>query len=190
MTRRLSDLPLFAWSQELRANHAKRRRLRRRAAWLASLAAALTVTIAVPPRPLLVWNASASAPIGLYWIGSKDELHRGDMVVAWVPKSHRMLAARRQYLPLNVPIVKRIAALPGDRICAFGRLVFVNYERVATRRSHDRAGRKLPWWRGCMRVRDGASLLLMDHPDSFDGRYFGPTSRGDLIGKASLIWRR
>lgn len=183
-----ADLPLFAEARELRESQLKRRRFTRRAAWFAPLVAALAFTIISPPRPFLVWNASASAPIGLYWVGAQDDLRRGDMVIAWLPERHRMFAAKRQYLPLNVPIVKRIAAIPGDRACAFGSVIFVNFERVASRRSNDRQGRKLPWWRGCMTLRDGASLLLMDDPDSFDGRYFGPTARGDLVGKATLIW--
>lgn len=188
MTRHPVDMPLFAWTRALRENRAKRRKIMWRAAWLTSLAAALVVTIAFPPRPFLVWNASASAPIGLYWVGSKNDLRPGDMVIAWVPEHHRMLAAKRHYLPANVPIVKRIAATSGDQICAVGHAVFVNSERVATRRSYDRMDRKLPWWSGCETLRHGAMLLLMDHPNSFDGRYFGPTSRADLVGKARLIW--
>ena len=36
----------------------------------------------------------------------------------------------------------------------------------------------------------GALLLLNDPPDSFDGRYFGPTARRDVIGRATPIWVR
>lgn len=35
---------------------------------------------------------------------------------------------------------------------------------------------------------DDAVLLLMDGPASFDGRYFGPTERRHIIGKAHPIW--
>ena len=34
-------------------------------------AAALATTIALPPTPWLVWNASASAPIGLYAVSGR-----------------------------------------------------------------------------------------------------------------------
>jgi type IV secretory pathway protease TraF len=30
----------------------------------------------------------------------------------------------------------------------------------------------------------------MDAPGSFDGRYFGISTRADLVGRARLIWRR
>jgi len=33
-------------------------------------------------------------------------------------------------------------------------------------------------------------LLMARSPASFDGRYFGPTSRSDIVGKATLLWAR
>ena len=52
----------------------------------------------------------------------------------------------------------------------------------------DSLDRPLPWWRGCVTLKDGALFLLMDAPASFDGRYFGPTSARDVIGKATPLW--
>ena len=65
----------------------------------------------VRPAPLLLWNASASAPVGLYRVMSGAPIQRGDMVLVRTPDSVRDLAAERGYLPLNVPLVKRVAAL-------------------------------------------------------------------------------
>lgn len=167
------------------------RRLRSRAVAIGALAAALTVTIAVPPRPLLVWNASASAPIGLYAVGTAGDLDAGDMVVARMPSRLRPLAARRRYIPINVPLVKRVAGVPGDTVCAIGAVISVNGRHVAVRQRSDGAGRPMPWWKGCVTLRHGTVFLLMTGtPASFDGRYFGPTARTDIIGKASLIWLR
>jgi type IV secretory pathway protease TraF len=116
---------------------------------------------------------------------------RGDMVIARTPLSVRALAAGRHYIPANVPLVKRVAGVPGDRVCAAGVTITVNGRPLAARRASDRLGRPLPWWTGCRTLRDGALLLVMaDTPDSFDGRYFGPTSPSDVIGKATLLWRR
>jgi conjugative transfer signal peptidase TraF len=160
------------------------------AAALGVLAIGLAATIAVPLRPLLVWNASASAPVGLYAVAVPDGLEAGDLVIARVPEHLRMLAARRRYLPANVPLVKRVAAEPGDRVCASGPAIFVNGRRIATRLAHDGIGRPMPWWSGCVTLRRGAMFLLMDDPKSFDGRYFGPTGPRDIIGKATLLWAR
>ncbi|PNG50538.1 MULTISPECIES: S26 family signal peptidase [Comamonadaceae] len=181
---------LARWGQSLRFARSRRRRFARRGLALGGLAAALAATIALPPRPFLVWNASASAPIGLYRVGGTD-LATGDMVIAWPPAPARDFAARRHYLPANVPLVKRVAAEPGDTVCALGQEIFVDGRWIANRLIRDGAGRPMPWWTGCITLRRGAMLLLMaDSPASFDGRYFGPTDRGDIVGKATLLWAR
>ena len=155
---------------------------------LSALGCALGVTIVAPPAPRLVWNVSASAPRGLYLVGDPAGIRVGDMVIARVPESWRRLAALRRYLPANVPLVKRVAAGPGDTVCASGRSILVNGRRIAARRAVDGLGRRLPWWAGCVALGEGALFLLMDDPASFDGRYFGPTEGGDIVGGARLIW--
>lgn len=69
------------------------------------------------PAPWLVWNASASAPIGLYRV-LPGKPASGDLVLVRTPDSARQLAAERGYLPHDVPLVKRVAALDGDTVCA------------------------------------------------------------------------
>ncbi len=143
------------------------------------------------PRPLLVWNVSNSAPLGLYSVGGRADLRRGEMVIARPPRGFRLFAARRGYLPLNVPLVKRVAAVAGDRVCADGATLRVNDVAVAQRRSADGLGRTMPHWSGCILVGKGEALLLMStSPASFDGRYFGVSSRSDIVGRASLLWAR
>ncbi|MFX7891131.1 hypothetical protein ABTK46_20180, partial [Acinetobacter baumannii] len=44
---------------------------------LAALGCSIAATIAFPPQPLLIWNASASAPIGLYGITAPDSIRKG-----------------------------------------------------------------------------------------------------------------
>lgn len=188
------DLTLFQWGDEIR-----RRRLARRASRLrtsATVAAAIAVTALAatmlwPPRPLLVWNASASSPPGLYLVAYPGKVEAGDMLIAWAPPEARRLAAERHYLPSNVPLVKRVAAVGGDRVCAVGEAIFVNARLETRRRAHDGAGRPMPWWTGCEDLRDGEFFLLTPSvPDSFDGRYFGITRAMDVIGSARLLWAR
>lgn len=183
--------PIAAWGAELRT---ARWRQRSRRKTLAPMLAGMMVTlmpVAMHPVPRLVWNASASAPIGLYAVAADAPLHVGDMVIAWAPLHARRLAAERQYLPLDVPLVKHIMAGPGDRVCARGRSIFINGRFVAERTSADRAGRPLPEWFGCRQLGAGQYLLLNRAvAASFDGRYFGPTDARDIIGKAALLWAR
>ena len=178
---------------ELRSLVARRRRRLHRLKLLviATVAAVPVFTSYVwKPPLLLVWNSSASAPIGLYEVRAAAQIRRGDMVIAWTPEPARALAARRHYLPANVPLVKRVAAARGDRVCASGRSIRINGSRVATRRVSDSAGRPMPWWNGCRRLGQGEYFLLMESPQSFDGRYFGITKARDLVGKAVLLWSR
>lgn len=157
---------------------------------IGGLALALGATIALDPSPRLVWNPSESAPRGLYSVRPHAPLRRGDFVLAWAPPHARDLAARRGYLPRNVPLIKRVSALEGDRVCAQGSMILVNGKPVAERRATDRAGRPLPAWHGCARLRRGMLLLLMPHADSFDGRYFGPSELGSVVGRAEPLWVR
>ena len=187
------DVPGMDVGEELRRLIA-RRRLRRRRLGLAALVACVTAPVAASaiwkPPTLLVWNASASAPIGLYRLSAAKEVRRGDMVVAWTPGPARSLAAGRHYLPANVPLVKRVAAAAGDRVCAAGNAVSINARRAAVRQNRDAAGRALPWWSGCRDLLAGEYFLLMDSPASFDGRYFGVTGKADVLGRAVLLWAK
>jgi conjugative transfer signal peptidase TraF len=153
--------------------------------------AAVVATIVDRPRPRLVWNASASAPVGLYAVTAITSPRRGDMVIAWPPSAMRALAARRHYLPRGVPLVKRIFAVTRDRVCAVRDVISINSRLVAIRRSRDAQGRPMPWWSGCITLHPGTVFLLMtEAAGSFDGRYFGPTGPQDLIGKATPLWVR
>lgn len=186
----MTDTTLQSFGDALRADRRRRRRLRARAAAIGVLTLGVAATIMLPPRPLLVWNASASAPIGLYTIAEPSALEPGDYALARLPEPYRRLAARRYYLPANVPLVKRVAAVAGDSVCASGAVVTINGRVAAKRKAADRFGRPLPWWRGCSTLRDAIFLLNPAEPASFDGRYFGPVPRADLIGKATPIWVR
>lgn len=165
-----------------------------RSRWgLAALAVILLVlaSLIARPRPLLLWNVSESAPVGLYFVGGKGRLGRGDMAVMRMPAGFRLFAARRGYLPMNVPLVKRVAAAAGDVVCASGASVRVNGKLVARRLAVDALGRAMPGWSGCVHlVEDDYFFVMSDSPASFDGRYFGVSSAKDVVGEAVLLWRR
>ena len=51
--------------------------------------------------------------------------------------------------------------------------------------------RPLPVWQGCRTLGTGELLLLNpDHPDSLDGRYFGPLPASAVIGRATPLHLR
>ncbi|WP_027038491.1 S26 family signal peptidase [Mesorhizobium ciceri] len=140
------------------------------------------------PAPWLVWNASASAPIGLYRVAAGAPA-RGDLVLVRTPDYVAYLAAQRGYLPRNIPLVKRLAALPTEHVCAFHDAIIIGGDIVARRLKTDAQGRPLPWWNGCRALdRNEVFLLGSDTTRSFDSRYFGPVPAANIIGRLVPLW--
>jgi len=138
--------------------------------------------------PKLIWNASASAPIGLYAVTSDEDLSVGDLVVVDPPRPLASYLDERGYLPDGVPLLKHIAALPGQRVCRTGSTVSVDEHVVAQAKPNDRFGHALPVWQGCHIVASTELFLLnRGHPDSLDGRYFGALPANAVIGRAVPI---
>lgn len=139
------------------------------------------------PKPLLVWNVTASAPMGLYRrdFGTSE---RGSWVLVQMPKAVADLASQRRYLPRNVPMVKRIAALSGDTVCRAGAIVRINNTVSAAALALDAQRRPLPVWKGCKVLGDNDVFLLNSPPLSFDSRYFGVVPRANLIERIEPLW--
>lgn len=157
------------------------------AAQIAASVIAFTMVVDLPTK--LVWNASASVPIGLYAIRPIERLEVGELVLARPSEPLAAFLADGGYVPLGVPLLKRIAALPGQTVCREERTVTVDGFTLAVARERDRMGRPLPHWNGCRMLVDGEVFLLnRDEPSSLDGRYFGPLPASSIVGRASLIW--
>lgn len=185
----VGDAPIHAAGDAFRAQRKRAARARRRIVAVGCFTALMLGSAFLPPIPRLVWNASASAPLGLYGVAPYADIRPGDMVIARLPEPWRMFAASRRYLPSNVPLVKRVAAGPGARVCGSEDRLTVDGRLQVRRLHHDRAGRTMPWWQGCLTLGEGHYLLLVtDSPASFDGRYFGITKRTEIIGRATLLW--
>jgi conjugative transfer signal peptidase TraF len=157
----------------------------------ASLFGCAFVAVAwLAPAPRLLWNASASAPIGLYRIDADARPVAGDLVAIEPPAALGDWLAQRGYLPLGVPLLKRVAGVPGQRICRTGVFVTIDGHGAARAVARDRLGRPLPTWLGCRIIGRGEFFLLNAPPDSLDSRYFGAISATGLIGVAQPIWTR
>ncbi len=142
------------------------------------------------PHPRVLWNASASALIGLYRVKANAVPALGDLVVLMPPPDIARFIAERRYLPGGVPLLKRVAALPGQRVCRTGAIVSIDAVAVATARARDRVGRKMPDWQGCQRISPGRLFLLNPAADSLDGRYFGPVPASLVAGIAHPVLTR
>lgn len=157
----------------------------------AAACAAMLASLVLPaPRPWLVWNASASAPLGAYRILGKAPIAVGNLVAITPPPALAALMARRQYLPLGVPMIKRVAALGGARVCRRGDTVLVDGKVIAHAAARDRLGRTLPVWAGCRRLRVDEVFVVNAPMASFDSRYFGPLRQSDVLGRAVPLLTR
>ncbi|KIZ48122.1 MULTISPECIES: S26 family signal peptidase [Rhodopseudomonas] len=144
-----------------------------------------TVTVA----PKLIWNASASAPIGLYAVWPAADLGVTDLVAVEAPEPLVSYLIAREYLPRGVPLMKRVAALPGQTVCRSGSSVTIDTVTVGEALPYDRRGHILPVWQGCQTLGpDEIFLMNWDVQDSLDGRYFGPIPKDSVVGRALPLW--
>lgn len=144
---------------------------------------------AAHPMPRLLWNASASVPVGFYAAHPAGRLTAGELLVVRPPAPLAQFMAARRYLALGVPLIKHVAALPGQVVCRTGNTITVNGIAEAEALNRDTRGRELPVWQGCRTVQSGEVFLMnAGVPDSFDGRYFGPVPGSTIIGSAAPLW--
>lgn len=139
----------------------------------ASVVVAVIASIISPPRLLLIWNTTASTPIGLYTI-TRATPKRGDLLVIRLPPDILAVAVSRAILLPNTPILKPVVAVAGDLVCRSGSAVTINGRSAGIARELDQHDRRLPVWRGCRHLSHSQVFVLAQHPDSFDSRYFGP----------------
>jgi conjugative transfer signal peptidase TraF len=158
------------------------------AATAASVAVvALTALLKFPRK--IIWNASASVPIGLYAVRPAGALHIGELVVVTPPEPLASFLADRGYLPEGVPLLKHILALPRQTVCRIGASITIDGEPVGRALACDGRGRALPAWQGCRVISEGQVFLMNRRPaDSLDGRYFGSLPAAAITGRAEPLW--
>jgi conjugative transfer signal peptidase TraF len=158
-------------------------------ALMVAATALAALTIGPKPVPRLVWNASESVPMGLYVVQPAYRLIVTDLVVAFPPEPLATFLAEGGYLPRDVPLIKRILALPEQMVCRNDLAMTVDGIEVGAARDRDRHGRLLPVWQGCRVVRQGEVFLMnWDEPESLDGRYLGPLPITAVVGRAVPLW--
>ena len=134
---------------------------------------------------ILIWNRTPSVPIGLYHL--TNARHECGVLVAYKPTDgERAWLTSQNIVGENWPLLKYIAALPGDRVCWNNGHVYVNNEDAGQLKNTG----SYTQLSGCNELRSGDVFLLSPHPDSVDGRYFGVQKTRNIIGAAVPIWTK
>jgi len=111
------------------------------------------------------------------------------LVIAIPPEPLAAFPSQGGYLPREVPLLKRILALPGQAVCRNELIISIDGIEIGTARERDRRGQALPVWRGCRVISEGEVFLMnWDEPASLDGRYFGPIPSSAIVGRVEPLW--
>ena len=157
------------------------------ATYFATMGVAVSAFVDLPKK--LIWNVTASAPIGLYAVQPPDGIEITDLAVVAPPEPVASFLEAGGYVPRGVPLMKRVLALPGQKVCRENLLVTVNGIAMGTARERDSHGRNLPVWQGCRTIAEGEVFLMnWQSADSLDGRYFGPLPARSIVGRATPLW--
>jgi conjugative transfer signal peptidase TraF len=139
--------------------------------------------------PHYIWNASMSVPIGLYRVQPATALAVTELVAIKPPDLLAAFLGLNGYLPIGVPMLKRVLALPGQTVCRNGLKIAVDGIDVGEAHDRDGRGRLLPVWHGCQIIADGDVFVMnWQSADSLDSRYFGPLPASAVIGRAVPVW--
>ena len=138
--------------------------------------------------PRLLFNTTASAPVGFYVLTPGQPVV-GEWVAIKPPPRLARWMALRGYLPANVPLLKEVAALPGQQVCGRDGVFSIDGAPVARIRSKDRWGRALHPFSGCRSLVQGEVVLInRQAANSLDSRYFGPLPARGIVGRARPLW--
>ena len=152
-------------------------------------AVALVMSTMEEATPAYIWNASKSVPIGLYQLQPLGRLAVTELVAVRPLEPLATFLDLNGYLPIGVPMLKRVLALSGQTVCRHGVAIVVDGIDMGHARERDGRGRPLPAWHGCRLIPDGDVFVMnWQSPDSLDGRYFGPLPTSAVIGKVVPIW--
>ncbi len=152
-------------------------------------ATALLLSTIGEASPRYIWNVSNSVPTGLYRLQPAGRLTVTELVAVQPPEPLATFLDLNGYLPIGVPMLKRVLALPGQTVCREALTITVDSLEMGQARARDARGRALPSWQGCRVIGEG-DLFVMNwqSAESLDSRYFGPIPASAVVGQAIPMW--
>lgn len=158
------------------------RRSRWRGGTVAALAMVVSVGAVMATAPRVLINTTPSEPPGLY-VRSPMTPEPGRIVAFSAPAAAFPYADHRLSYLHRVPLLKSVAAGPGDVVCTVNGQLEIGGKIRAPIAQVDRQGIALPRWRACRPLSADELFVFSDRvPNSFDSRYFGPIHRSAVLG--------
>ena len=161
---------------------APRGRAPRSSVWIIAAALITVIGALAAVKPTLLLNHSPSEPPGLYVRAGRD-LGVGSIIAFRTPSAAFPYADLSMAYLHHRPLLKAVAAGPGDTVCTTDGELIINGRATAPIATRDRQGRALPRWQGCRRMAEDELFVFSARvPNSFDSRYYGPVHRTDVLG--------
>jgi len=137
----------------------------------------------------LTYQVSPSMQKGFYWVRPAKNLKRGDIAL-FMPPSHTLLFLRRHHwIPNKGWMMKYIVGIPGDFVCQKDHVIWINHHKFAHVYNYYAKGKSLPNTHFCGKLKFNQYLLMSTKVKrSFDGRYFGPIDRKNIIGRVVPVF--
>ncbi len=149
---------------------------------VATLAVAVSVGAVMATARQVLINTTPSEPPGIY-VRSPTTPGLGRIVAFTAPAAAYPYADRRLFYLHRVPLLKAVAAGPGDLVCTLNGQLEIDGKARAPIANADRQGIALPHWSACRRLTADELFVFSDRvPNSFDSRYFGPVRRRAVLG--------
>lgn len=145
---------------------------------------ALLVHFALKSGYHLTYSVSRSVPKNIYLVMPSREFKRGDLVQFIPPEPFKKFLLTKHWLPQSGLMLKYVYAVPGDFVCNENHVVMVNKRKVGPVYTFYNKKNKLPQTKFCGKLTDNQYLLMSTCVKrSYDGRYFGPVRKTNIVGK-------
>lgn len=150
--------------------------MRFKPAWLTlAILAGFFVINAIDIDQIFFINRTESMPQGIYLKRSHEGFKIGDIIVfnSSVFKSN---------------LIKYVAAISSNEFCIDENASFWIYEIPVAQKNIEKYPQDIPNQSICQTLKPDELLVLGEHSNSYDSRYFGPIKKSDVIASVKLIW--
>jgi type IV secretory pathway protease TraF len=133
---------------------------------------------------MLTYQVTPSMPKGFYLIIPAKTFSYKSIVVFHPPDAALKFLLQHHWIPSSGLLMKYVMAIPKDFVCKKNHLIWINNKKTVPVFHYFAPGKPLPNTAFCHRLGKNQYLLLSNKiSHSFDGRYFGPVTKPQIIGK-------